>query len=141
MNRWLRYLLIALLAIGLLLVRHFETDLFYDPFISFFKGEYFNFFLPEFTWSSLIYSLGFRFGLNTILSLAILYLIFKDRGIVKAASAIYAFCFCVLLVVLVIILANAQPSLTAIFYVRRFLIQPLLLLILIPAFYYHKIKN
>lgn len=141
MNKWLRYILIGLLAIALLLVRYFETSLFNDPFISFFKNEFYNMLIPDFSWSTLILSLGFRFVLNTVLSLGILYLVFEDLKMVKAAAAIYGLSFSILLVVFVILLTNDNPSLNVLFYVRRFIIQPILLLLLLPAFYYHRLNN
>ena len=40
--KWHRYLLIAVLTIGLILVRYFEDVLFYDPFLAYFKGDFLN---------------------------------------------------------------------------------------------------
>ncbi|MEP2935995.1 MAG: exosortase F system-associated protein [Gilvibacter sp.] len=141
MNKWLRYILIAALAFGLLLVRYYEADLFYDPFIPFFKGEYYYLTMPKFEWSEVLLSMGFRYGINMLLSLGIIYLVFKEKNVVKASLSIYALCFVVLLTVFAILLAKDSSSLTALFYVRRFIIQPILLLLLLPAFYYHKLKN
>ena len=52
---------------------------------------------------------------------------------------LYAVLFLVLTLALVIIIKLYSPSFSILlFYVRRFLIQPILLILVLPAFYYHK---
>jgi len=68
---------------------------------------------------------------------------FKERGIVKFALLFYGIIFALLAVILSILL-NTQGvgEYLPVFYVRRFLIQPILLFMLLPAFYYYrKVSN
>jgi exosortase F-associated protein len=86
---------------------------------------------------------AFRFLLNTIISLTILYVVFQEKGIVKFSVFVYALAFLILFPWMVWLIANASPesNYNILFYVRRFLIQPIILLLLLPAFYYHKYKH
>lgn len=139
MNKWLRYLLVFLFIIGLILVRKFEDNLFYDPFLAFFKGDYLHNPFPEYDLGRIATNVIFRYSLNTLLSLLIIGTLFWDRQKVK--FAFYVMCgFLVLLLPLYLYLIEIRFSLGENFgfYVRRFLIQPMLLLVLIPAFYYHQ---
>lgn len=128
-------LLVALLA----LVRFFEAELFYDPFLSFFKGEFQNAPLPEYDGWNLFLGLSLRYFINTIISLAIVYVVFKDLNLVKFAGLLYAFFFFILICVFYGVLnCSDKPDFMTLFYLRRFLIQPLFLLVFLPAFYYQR---
>lgn len=133
---------IIVLVILLALIRMFEKQLFYDPFLFYFEGDYMKLPLPEFDGLQLFFGLSFRFLLNTILSLGILYFLFKDREMIEFVSILYLFLFVVLIVAFFCILHffKNQENLL-LFYVRRFLIQPLFLILFVPAFYYQKLKN
>jgi exosortase F-associated protein len=83
-----------------------------------------------------------RYLLNTGLSLLIIYLAFYNIKILRFSVKFYALAFVVfgmLFWVLLNLDLNLGYRLT--FYVRRFLIHPLFLLILLPAFYYQKLKR
>src|SRR5690625_7148659 len=41
-KKWASYLIAFFLTFGLILVRMYENQLFYDPFLAYFKGDYFN---------------------------------------------------------------------------------------------------
>lgn len=133
---------IMTLVVLLALIRMFEKQLFYDPFLVYFEGDYMKLPLPEFDGLKLFFGLSFRFLLNTILSLGILYFLFKDRQMIAFVSILYLFLFFVLIVAFFCILhfLKNQENLL-LFYVRRFLIQPLFLILFAPAFYYQKLKN
>lgn len=126
----------ATFLILLVLVRFFEESLFYDPLLEFFRKE--DKTLPEYDNLKLLLSLAFRFGLNTLFSLGIIWLAFKDKAILRLTAILYGAFFIVLTAVLFITLNAEAPNLMLIFYVRRFLIQPLLLLLFLPAFFYQK---
>jgi exosortase F-associated protein len=131
-----------LLLVGLLLlVRAFEKQLFYDPFLFYFEHDYLNFPLPDFNAEKLFLGLLFRYSLNTLLSLGILYFLFKDKELLFFASFLYIVLFVILIIAFFSILYffSSQENLI-LFYVRRFLIQPLFVVVFIPAFYYQK-KN
>lgn len=126
----------------LALIRTFEEELFYDPFLDFFKGTFQNAVLPSYDTGNLLWSLSLRYGLNTILSLIIIYLFFKDRGLVWFSGILYLFFFVGLLTAFIVLLKSSdKPDYMTLFYIRRFLIQPLLLILFLPAFYYQKKKS
>lgn len=125
--------------IALVLIRGFENELFYDPFIGYFKNDYLNVALPEFENLKLLISMTFRFLLNTVFSLLIIYFLFNDNTLTKFAAILYALLFVVLLLFFFVLLHFFNESNNFIlFYVRRFLIQPLFLVVFVPAFYYQK---
>lgn len=132
-----RIFFIAAAIIGLVLVRLFENELFYDPFLNFFKIDFQTLPLPIYNSFDLFIGLLYRYFLNAILSLIIIYLCFKDREIVKFATLLYIIFFVVLTIYLYYLLSlNASQNNLSIFYVRRFLIQPIFVLLFIPGFYY-----
>lgn len=127
---------ITLMLVLLVLVRVYENQLFYDPLLEFFKKEGKQ--LPEYNSMRLFLSLAFRYGLNMLFSLGIIWLAFKDKGIMKLTAVLYLAFFILLSAVLLIALNAEKPNLLLVFYVRRFLIQPLFLILFLPAFYYQK---
>lgn len=134
-----RITLLLLALLGLILIRAFESQLFYDPFLSFFKLEYQNKSLPDFDSVSLFFGLFFRYFLNTIFSLVIIYLLFKQLQLVQFAMLLYIIFFVVLMLSFFGLLHfSNQPDYLILFYIRRFLIQPLFLVLFIPAFYYQQ---
>ena len=70
------------LIVLLVAIRAFEDTLFYDPFLDYFKSNYHNLPLPKLSIVKLFFSLGFRYYLNSIISLGLLRLIFNDAKIV-----------------------------------------------------------
>ena len=125
---------------GLVLIRMYENTLFYDPLIDYFKGDYLNSSLPEIEYLKYFGYILFRYVLNTVLSLAIIHILFKDFRILKFSLKFYILLF-IILVSFLIILYQIIDVKMLIFYVRRFLIQPIFLFILVPAFYYEKLKK
>jgi len=128
-----------LFLIGLLvLIRAFENQLFYDPFLDYFKEERVSAY-PEMNSIKLFLNLFLRYFLNTIVSLAILYVIFKDVTLVQFSAILYSLFFILLIIGFYIYLKHFDESHKMIlFYIRRFLIQPLFILLFIPGFYYQK---
>ena len=97
--------------------------------------------LPEFDALKLFGNVALRFLMNTIISLGVLWIVFQKAEIIKLSSLLYTALFIVLFVVYYFLASSeATGQHMALFYVRRFLIQPLFLLILIPAFYFQKNK-
>ncbi len=127
---------ILVLLVLLVLVRFYEESLFYDPLLPFFKKEGKT--LPEYDSLKLFLGIAFRYGINMIFSLGIIWLAFKDRAILRLAILLYGAFFVVLATILFVALNTENPNLLLVFYIRRFLIQPLLLLLFLPAFYYQK---
>ena len=69
LNNKVSILLLILFALGLVLVRAFEDQLFYDPFLQFFKFDYQNKPLPAFDKSKLAVGRLFRYVFNMLFSL------------------------------------------------------------------------
>lgn len=133
------FLLIVSCLIGLIAIRGYEEYWFYDPFLVYFKNDYLNLPFPEFDGIKLFLSLTFRFFLNTFFSLLILYLLFKDLEILKFLSLLYTISFVLLTsIFFIIVLFWDESSNFLLFYIRRFLIQPLFLLLVVPAIYFQK---
>ncbi|MGO4772518.1 exosortase F system-associated protein [Flavobacterium sp. W22_SRS_FK3] len=126
--------IVVVLCLGL--VRAFENQLFYDPFLDYFESDFKNLPIPEFDVLKLFFGLFFRYLLNTILSLILIYNLFRVPGILKFTTFIYVFFLVMLFVMFFIILNYFPESNWLLFYVRRFIIQPILVLLFIPAFYY-----
>lgn len=142
MKKILRIFGLLVCAGLLLLIRAYESVLFYDPLLEFFKMDYKTTPLPEMDEFSLALGVAFRYFLNAVVSLAILWLVFWDKGILKLSGIIYLVLFLVFLVIFMIVVNTSEGTgdQLVLFYVRRFLIQPLFLLILLPAFYFQKRK-
>ncbi|MET0759948.1 MAG: exosortase F system-associated protein [Flavobacterium sp.] len=135
----MRIALAMMFAVLLVLVRAYENTLFYDPFLNYFKMDYTNLSLPEIDNVQLFFGLFFRYFLNTILSLAIIYILFKDFELTKFASVLYLVFFIILVTAFFFVLSfYGEESKMTLFYIRRFLIQPIFLLLFIPAFFYQK---
>ncbi len=79
MDRKVRILIIMLLFLALVLVRAFQNALFYDPFIEYFRNGYLYDTIPVFSGSKLLLHLIFRYGLNTLISLLIIYVAFQNK--------------------------------------------------------------
>ena len=133
------FAIVGVLIIALILVRAFESKLFYDPFLEFFHGESQNKPLPEYDSLKLFLGLFFRYLINSVITVSIIYLLFKEASIVKLSSILLVVFFVVLIVALFLILNfSTQPDYLFLFYIRRFLIQPLFLILFVPAFYYQR---
>ncbi|MFM7019150.1 exosortase F system-associated membrane protein [Flavobacterium sp.] len=139
-NKTTVFYILILLAL-LVAIRAFENTLFYDPLLAYFKRNYMQMPLPKLNVIRLFFSLGFRFYLNSIISIGILKLIFNDTKVVKFSIFLYSVFGIILMVTFFFILLKfGETNKMNLFYIRRFIIQPVLLILFIPAFYYQK-KN
>lgn len=130
---------VSFLILLLILIRAFENTLFYDPFLNYFKSEYANLPFPEISVVKLFLSLGFRFYLNSVISLFFLYVIFNDGKMVKFSILLYMILGSILMISFFFVLNFfGEESKMTLFYIRRFIIQPIFILLFIPAFYYQK---
>ena len=120
-----------------MLFRSFENELFYDPFLSYFKTKKVPF--PKLNYGLFFLNLFWRYFLNSLLSVGLIWIVFKDYNFLKLSCFLYVVFFVVLVMFLFLILYWFTPDLKLLlFYVRRFLIQPIFVLIFLPGFYYHK---
>jgi len=126
----------------LVLIRVFENELFYDPYLLFFKNDYLHIDSPRREIFKLTMYTSLRYVLNSSISLGIIYLFFKDKSIVKFSLAVFTIAYVVLIAVFLYFVIQADKEDYYLFFnFRRFLIQPILLLLLLPAFYYYKLKQ
>ena len=133
---------IALALLGLIFVRAFENQLFYDPFLSFFKTDYQNKPLPHLNQFLLFSNLLLRYALNTVFSLIIIRLLFNEKRLMIFSGYLFLFLFLVLILIFFgLLYFSDQPDYLILFYIRRFLIQPLFLVLFIPAFYYQQLTR
>lgn len=140
MSKLVRYIGILLLIFILVLIRQFEDVLFYDPYLVFFKNDYLYIDSPRQETLKLVAFTSLRFLINTLISLGIIYLVFRDKQIVKFSSLLYGVAYVILIgLFLYFVLNPRQEDYYLFFNIRRFLIQPLLLLLFLPAFYYNKL--
>lgn len=140
MRKPVRILLIVVLFMILILIRAFVQPYFYDPLLDYFKHDYLNASIPELNFGIYFLNIFYRYTLNSIISLAIIYLVFNDVKVLYFSAKFYILAFLALGLILFILLKfNITNNYMLTFYVRRFLIQPLFVFILLPAFYYQKL--
>lgn len=139
MNKVFRIVLVLLLFGMLILIRAFASDLFYDPLIAFFKTTHSVEALPELQKGKLLLHTILRFLLNTLVSILVLWVLFRKKDVIKISWFLYLSILVLLAIAFSLLVDSTDVGgHMALFYVRRFLIQPILLLVLIPAFYFQK---
>ena len=142
MSKLARFILLIILFGLLVLIRFFEDVLFYDPYLLFFENDYLYIDSPRRETLKLVLFTTLRFVLNSGISLGILYLIFRDKSVIKFAGLIYIVAYIFLLAAFLYFVINPKKEDYYLFFnIRRFLIQPLILVILLPAFYYSKLRR
>lgn len=142
MSNYLRYSIIIVLFFVLVAVRAFEDILFYDPYLSFFKKDYLYIDSPRREVAKLVVFTSLRYFINTAASLGIIYLVLKDKELIKFGAILYGIAYVVLLVPFLYFVINPnQEDYYLFFNVRRFLIQPIFLMLFLPAFYYYKLNR
>ena len=139
MKETIRIIIIVLLFVVLFLVRAFEDQLFYDPLNSYFQNDYLYKKIPLLDRWNLLLHLFYRYTANSLISLAIIHMVFRNKKIIKFSQLFFTISFLLLIIAFFFSLRNnLEGGYLFTFYIRRFLIHPLFLLILLPAFYYHK---
>ena len=142
MSKATKYILLVILFALLAMIRFFENELFYDPYLSFFQNDYLYVDNPRREILKLTAFTTLRYIMNSVISLGILYVFFKDKNIVKFSGFVYAGAYILLLALFLYFVLNPrQEDYYLFFNLRRFLIQPIILLLLLPAFYYYKHKQ
>ena len=139
MRKFLNILVVCVLISLLFLIRAFQDDLFYDPLIVYFKNDYLYTTIPEIDTIKFFVNIFFRYTLNTLISLGILWILFQKKTYLKFSTKFFGLAFLALSIVLMFfVITEFRNGYLFPFYVRRFLIHPLFLFLLIPAFYYQK---
>ncbi|QNK77531.1 exosortase F system-associated protein [Winogradskyella sp. PAMC22761] len=142
MSKFVKLLLVGVLVFLLIMIRAFEDVFFYDPYLTFFENDYLYLDSPRREIAKLVLFTTLRFLLNTIISLGILFVVFRDISIIKFSILIYCIAYVVLLIPFLYFVINPhQDDYYLFFNIRRFLIQPIGLILLLPAFYYYKLNR
>ena len=135
----LNWVLFFVAVLGLISVRLLENKLFYDPFLDFFKGNYKVNEIPKFVWEKLIISHFFRFLLNLFFSALVIHFMFLNKKWTQQAIVLIALAFLFFFpIYLWCLYTKMEIGFLFTFSVRRFVIQPIILLLIIPIFYYRK---
>jgi exosortase F-associated protein len=123
----------------LFLIRAFETTLFYDPLIDYFQNDYLHQKIDDIDSWRLLVNLFYRYLLNSTISLGLIWVLFKRQDYVKFSGVFFVLAFVILIIAFLFLLKdNLQGGYLLLFYVRRFIIHPLFLLLLVPLFFYQK---
>ena len=85
-----KYVLLGFLFGLLVLIRFFENELFYDPYLAFFQNDYLYIDSPRRELAKLTWFASLRYMMNTVISLAIIYVFFKDKSMGKFSVLIYS---------------------------------------------------
>jgi len=142
MKKRYKIIMISFLVILLAMIRYFENDLFYDPLLKFYEADYLHEAFPYFATGKLFFNVLLRYLLNSIISLGLLYVAFFDKNILEFSVYLFSIFFVICFTIFVFLIFEIESqNFLALFYVRRFLIHPILVLILMPAFYYYRRKN
>ncbi|WP_295181908.1 exosortase F system-associated protein [uncultured Christiangramia sp.] len=142
MKKRYKIILISFMVLLLAAIRFFEDSLFYDPLIAFFRSDYLLGIIPPMNMAELMIHLSIRYALNSAISLGIIYIAFQNRSMLKFSVILYALLYLGAVSAFIFLVLNIEREhYLALFYIRRFLIHPLFLLILLPAFYYYRISK
>ena len=135
----LNFILVFAGILGLVSVRFLEDKIFYDPFLEFFKADYKIAQVPDFIWGKLMLSHFFRFALNLIFSAIVVHFMFLNKKWTIQAVVLMAVAFLFFFpIYLWCLYSKMEIGYLFTFSVRRFVIQPIILLLIIPIFYYRK---
>lgn len=142
MNKYLKIVIVFILFILLFLVRALESKLFYDPLIEYFKNDYLYTSIKDVDVSKLLVNMFFRFTINSLISLGVIWFLFLRKDLLKFYAIFLAIAFLVLIIIFSFLIQNDfKTGYLLPFYIRRFIIHPIFLLLLLPAFYYQKLSK
>ena len=142
MNKWLKYFLVAVLVFCLILVRAFENELFYDPFLAYFARNFENIAFPYYDLGKVNASISLRYAINALLTTFIIAVLFQNKKYTKFTILVLIFGFMILLPIYNYAIKEEFKLMANLgFTIRRFLLQPLFVLILIPAFFYQNYQK
>ncbi|MCF2221243.1 exosortase F system-associated protein [Chryseobacterium sp. PS-8] len=135
----LKWILVILGILGLISVRILEDRIFYDPFLTYFHEANKNLSFPDFEWGKLIPGYIFRFILNLLFSCVVIHFWFRNKQWTIQGAVLITIIFAITFpIYLYCIYDRFEIGYLFSFYMRRFVIQPLTLLLIIPMFYYRK---
>ncbi len=122
-----------LILTGFLLVRYVENEWLDDGLYDFFQYDYLQQALPSLSFKQMIIKNSIHYWLNALLAIAFLKLYIKQNHLISFLSLFYGFFYILLLFFLWIAIHYYQAGqYLFLFYIRRLLIQPVFLFLLIP---------
>jgi len=140
--RILDYAAAGVMIALLVAVRFFEEIIFYDPLNDYFHGDFQALPLPVMDLTLLMFSNSLRYLINGVLSIGILWMLFKSAAYIKAGLWVYLFAFLLLNVLFLMVLQwETDLSKMILFYTRRFILHPILLFVLIAGGYFLHTKK
>ncbi|WP_265427465.1 exosortase F system-associated membrane protein [Chryseobacterium sp. YIM B08800] len=135
----LSWFLVIVGICGLIAVRMLEDHIFYDPFLNYFHEADYQIAFPHFEWGKLIISYVFRFILNLFFSCIIIHFLFKNKEWTIQGAILITIIFVITFPIYLYCISDRfDIGHLFSFYMRRFVIQPLILLLIIPLFYYRQ---
>ncbi|MCW3160443.1 exosortase F system-associated membrane protein [Chryseobacterium oryctis] len=135
----LNWFLVIIGLFGLISVRMLEDKIFYDPFLNYFHEANKEIAFPVFEWGKLIIGHLFRFILNLFFSCLVIHFIFKNKQWTVQGAILITIIFLITFpIYLYCVYDKFEIGYLLSFYMRRFVIQPLILLLIIPMFYYRQ---
>ncbi|SHH86819.1 exosortase F system-associated membrane protein [Wenyingzhuangia marina] len=136
MKRGIRFILIMLLFFCFILVRAYQVALFYDPLNHYFANDYLYLPLPDVDKSRLFVSYLSRYLINSLISFAILKIAFPHRSFIRTIATFYALAFVLLSSILFsLMIFKIDVGYLFPFYIRRFIIHPVFIIVLLPFIY------
>ncbi|MCL7765094.1 exosortase F system-associated protein [Polaribacter sp. Z014] len=142
MNKYIKIALVLILFLLLFVVRSTASKLFYDPLVLYFKNDYLYKNIEQIDVWRLMINMLYRYLLNSAITLGLIWVLFERKDYLKFSGFFLMIAFMILMVVFVFLVKDQFKSGYLLpFYIRRFIIHPLFLLILLPAFYYQKLSN
>lgn len=142
MTRRNRFILIVVAFLLLIGFRGLAQQWFYDPLFNYFKNDYLTSPVPDIVIPTYFLNIFFRYLINSVISLAIIYLVFMKWSVVSFCIRFYILAFILFgLAVFILIYFQINTHYLLLFYLRRFLIHPIFILVLIPAFYIYKFRG
>jgi exosortase F-associated protein len=135
----LKWVFVFLGLAGLISVRIVEDSIFYDPLLAYFHEANNNIAFPDFDWAKLLLSYLFRFSLNLLFSTLIIHFIFLNKSWTVQAVVMMLLVFAIAFPLYLFCLYN-QFTIGYLFsfFVRRLVIQPMVVLLIVPLYYYRK---
>lgn len=128
--------LVVLTGMGLLWVRMYESIWFYDPFLKYYTYDYLQRPYPDYELGKLMGHYFVRFALNTALSVVILRTWFGKTVYDRIIYWSFAGIGLLVLVLIALHLMLMPEAPMFLFYLRRFAIQPIWLLVCTGALLY-----
>jgi exosortase F-associated protein len=135
MHKIFKYIVLFLLFFSLIMLRSYASDMFYDPLVLYFKNDYLYKSIPKIDKGLYLRDLFFRYFINSTISISIIYVFFKKKNYVLFSVWFYVIAFIILTFLFFLILKEGTSDYKLLFYIRRFLIHPIFLLLLIPIFF------